>query len=234
MVEFYWVCPFCDRGATIQDKDVLFQEVVLKKAYKNSEGPLKLTCHFIVCPNSKCKRTSISASLNRTSFGSSVGWTTGDLIKEWSLIPQSKAKSYPEYIPQPILDDYNEACLIKDLSPKASATLARRCLQGILRDFWSVTPGKLANEIKQIEDRVESLTWQAIDGVRSVGNIGAHMEKDINIIVDVEANEVELLIGLIETLLKDWYVAREEKKSRLEALIELGADKEASRKPKTT
>jgi len=37
------------------------------------------------------------------------------------------------------------------------------------------------------------------------------MKNDINVIVDVEPNEVELLIGLIETLLKDWYVACEEK-----------------------
>ena len=95
-------------------------------------------------------------------------------------------------------------------------------------------PGKLAYEIEQIQDKVELLTWEAIDAVRSVGNIGAHMEKDVNLIVDIEPNEAELLINLVETLLKDWYIARHEKASRLEALVKLGADKEVARKKKKT
>jgi hypothetical protein len=41
-----------------------------------------------------------------------------------------------------------------------------------------------------------------------LGNIGAHMEADVNVIVDVEAGEAKLLIGLIETLVDEWYVAR--------------------------
>ena len=34
-------------------------------------------------------------------------------------------------IPQ-LMDDYEEACAIVNLSPKASATLSRRCLQGMI------------------------------------------------------------------------------------------------------
>jgi len=34
------------------------------------------------------------------------------------------------------------------------------------------------------------------------------MEADVNVIVDVEAGEATLLIGLIETLVDEWYVAR--------------------------
>jgi hypothetical protein len=45
----------------------------------------------------------------------------------------------PDYIPEQIKDDYYEACSILNLSPKASATLARRCLQGMIRDFWGIT-----------------------------------------------------------------------------------------------
>ena len=53
-----------------------------------------------------------------------------------------------------------------------------------------------------------------------MGNIGAHMEKDINVIVDVDPNEAKLLIGLIETLVDDWYVTRHERKSRMEKLVD--------------
>ncbi|MCP1830281.1 hypothetical protein ACVIHH_005106 [Bradyrhizobium sp. USDA 4518] len=33
----------------------------------------------------------------------------------------------------------------------------------------------------------------AIDAVRIVGNIGAHMEKDVNLIVDIEPGEAQML-----------------------------------------
>ena len=153
-------------------------------------------------------------------------------IKSWALIPPSSAKVFPEYIPQPLLDDYTEACLIRNDSPKASATLARRCLQGIIRDFWAVKPGRLVDEIEAIKEKTDPLTWAAIDTVRQVGNIGAHMEKDINLIVDVDPNEAELLINLIETLFQDWYVNREERKKRLEAIVDMGAEKAEARAQK--
>ncbi len=231
MDNFSWTCPFCNRPVTITKESVC--EKTTRLEIDNAAGPQWVNCRFIVCPNPECKKFSLEVELGGVFYDSNMGWYEGDLTKKWQLIPQSKAQSFPDYIPQAILDDYNEACLIKDLSPKASATLARRCLQGIIRDFWKVKPGKLAHEIGQIKDQVESLTWQAIDAVRSVGNIGAHMEEDVNLIVDIEPNETELLINLIETLLKDWYIARHERETRLQALVQLSADKEAARKPKT-
>jgi hypothetical protein len=149
-------------------------------------------------------------------------------LQQWNLIPPSRAKTFPAYVPQAILDDYREACLIQDLSPKASATLSRRCLQGILRDFWKVTPGRLVDEIDQIKDKVDPETWAAIDAVRKIGNIGAHMEKDISVIVDVDPNEAELLIGLVETLIREWYIAREERKNRMNAIVTAAASKKKS------
>jgi len=146
-------------------------------------------------------------------------------LQEWSLIPPSASKHFPDYVPQAIREDYGEACLIRDLSPKASATLSRRCLQGILRDFWKVKPGRLVDEIEQVKDKIDPITWDAIEAVRKLGNIGAHMEKDINVIVDVDPEEATLLIGLVETLLKEWYVAREERKARMTAVIAAAAKK---------
>ena len=105
--------------------------------------------------------------------------------------------------------------MIVSLSPKASATLSRRCLQGMIRDFFGISLPTLKAEIDAINNKVDPLVWQAIEAVRKVGNIGAHMEKDINVIVDVEPNEAELLVGLIEFLIKDWYVARDNKTQHL-------------------
>jgi Domain of unknown function (DUF4145) len=154
----------------------------------------------------------------------------GKLIKKWNLIPSGIAKPFPDYIPKQILEDYNEACDIRDLSPKASATLCRRCLQGMIQDFWKVKKDTLKQQIEAIEDKVDSSDWEAIDSVRKIGNIGAHMEKDVNLIVDVEPEEAQLLIELIETLFQDWYVTREEKSARNKSLKELAAKKDAERK----
>jgi hypothetical protein len=129
--------------------------------------------------------------------------------------PNAKVKNYPDYIPEAILTDYRESVLIADLSPKASATISRRCLQGIIRDYWKVKPGRLVDEIAAISSDIDKTTFNAIDAVRKIGNIGAHMEKDINYIVDVDTNESKVLIGLIELLIESWYINRHDKEERL-------------------
>jgi hypothetical protein len=151
-------------------------------------------------------------------------------LQKWSLIPPSKAKPFPEYIPEAVRRDYTEACTIVEASPKASATLARRCLQGMIRDFWSISKPRLKDEVDMLQEKVDPLTWKAIDAVRSVGNIGAHMEKDIDLIIDIDPGEAETLIGLVELLLKDWYINRHEREEQLKAVVRIGADKARERK----
>lgn len=98
----------------------------------------------------------------------------------------------------------------------------------MIRDFHGVKKDRLINEINVIKDKVDPLTWQAIDALRKIGNIGAHMEKDVNLIIDVEPNEASALLGLNELLFKEWYIHREERQRRLQAIIDMGAKKEAA------
>ena len=44
-----------------------------------------------------------------------------------------------------------------------------------------------------------------------LGNIGAHMKQPADVIVDIDPEEAGLLITLIETLFKEWYVARNDR-----------------------
>ena len=44
------------------------------------------------------------------------------------------------------------------------------------------------------------------------------MEADINVIAEVEPGEATLLIGLIESLLAEWYVARHDRDERMARL----------------
>ncbi len=54
--------------------------------------------------------------------------------------------------------------------------------------------------------------------MRKIGNYGAHMEKDIDVIVEIEPGEAAALIELFELLFKEWYVARETRQARLAAI----------------
>ena len=110
------------------------------------------------------------------------------------VLPASLAMKYPDYIPQPIRNDYEEACAIVNLSPKASATLARRCLQGMIHDFWGIKLKTLNQEITALKDKLPIDLWDSIDALREIGNIGAHTEKSTNVIVDIDPNEAQTLL----------------------------------------
>jgi len=215
-----WTCPYCNRPCTIDNNDVrtMSDWIQINKKY----GYYHSTTTIIVCPNPECEQQSVFLDISKYNRAHDC---VGDTIYSWNLLPESEAKPFPDYIPIQILNDYKEACLIKNKSSKASATLSRRCLQGIIRDFWGVKKGRLVDEINALEEKVDPVTWDAINSVRHVGNIGAHMEKDVNIIIDVEPEEAGLLIWLIETLLNDWYVNRHERQKRMTGLVKLAEEK---------
>jgi hypothetical protein len=213
-----WTCPFCNQHATVTEPNISIDFHQFEN--DNKHGSQRFKSQVVVCPNADCREYTLLAILYEIS--NAAGWTQS---RSWQLIPPSLARVFPDYVPKVILDDYNEACLIRDLSPKASATLSRRCLQGIIRDFWKVNKSKLIDEIETLKDKVDPLTWGAIDAVRHIGNIGAHMEKDINVLIDVDPQEAGLLIGLIETLIKDWYVLRHEREQQLRAIVGLSEEK---------
>lgn len=229
MRNFDWTCPFCGRDATLTGESTHSNTTYFTNG--NAAGPKGFESYFVVCPNPKCKQYTLTVGLFDAEYNRTyAAWQCKQLLQTWNLIPASKAKGLPSYIPQSIRDDYNEACLILTSSPKASATLSRRCLQGMIRDFWGVKCPTLKAEIDSIQPKLDPVVWQAIEAVRKVGNIGAHMEKDINVIIDVEPKEAELLIGLIEFLIKDWYVSRENKNQHLKELIGVAEKKEAAKK----
>jgi hypothetical protein len=191
---------------------------------QTEKGEIGFGILTIRCVNKECNKLFLKVRLTK-SLMRQGNHTEGYKIQEWQLLPESSAKVLPEYVPKVIQDDYYEACRIRDLSPKASATLARRCLQGMIRDFFGISKSKLKDEIDAIEEMVGPDTFAAIDAVRSVGNIGAHMEKDIDLIIDVEPGEAQLLIELIEQLIEDWYTTRKSKQDRLSKITELAKAK---------
>jgi hypothetical protein len=219
-----FVCPYCSKPTTVTQPNYFSTFQILYLDKPSNLGQVGLNMYSITCPNEECKNLFLEISLNPAKYvNGSI--KQGAAINKWQLLPESKAKVLPEYIPLPIREDYYEACRIRDLSPKASATLSRRCLQGMIRDFWNIRKDRLKDEVDALKDKIDPIIWEGIDAVRSVGNIGAHMEKDINIIVDVDPDEAQLLIGLIENLVEDWYVARKAKQEHLSKLKALAKEK---------
>jgi hypothetical protein len=163
----------------------------------------------------------------------------GRRILSFLLRPNSIAKPQHSSVPAPLVRDYEEACAIIGGSPKAAATLARRCLQGMIRDFCNISKSTLQAEIQELKRQVEAGTAprqvsdesiEAIDAVRKIGNIGAHFEKHIDLIVEVEPEEAAALISLTELLFQEWYVARHERQTRLGQVKAIADAKQEARK----
>lgn len=239
-----WNCPYCGRAQLTTGKNIKESFVVLDIGETN-QGKLGLGIVAARCLNPECNKITLSADLASSTLNSN-GYTVRDPasgpFEVWNLRPSSSARPQPDFIPAVLRRDYEEACSIVLLSPKASATLSRRCLQGMIRDFTKISKDRLIDEIKELRKRVddgsapkgvEAETIEAIDAVRSIGNIGAHMEKDIDHIVEVDAGEAQALIGLIEMLFEDWYVARHDRQQRLAKVKEIASQKaEAKQKNK--
>lgn len=220
-----FTCPFCGVVMAETKDTVITQRTsfdyetipfIHGKGYHYGKSGIDIT--FYKCPN--CEEYTLFVK------GKGTNVTDVDTV----IRPTSFARQYPDYIPVQIRSDYEEACSILYLSPKASATLARRCLQGMIRDYWKISKGTLYAEVSELEDKIPADLWRAIDSLRQLGNIGAHMEKDTSVIVDIDPNEAEMLIKLIELLMKEWYINREERRNLFGGIFEMNQEKQAQRK----
>lgn len=174
-----YTCPYCNKPTTATEPHVYKNELDMDLGEHSTLGHMHFVVNAISCPAQDCRRLFLNAFIGEKRWIQHVSRYTYDVKHKWQLLPESEAKVLPDYIPKVISEDYYEACRIRDLSPKASATLSRRCLQGMIRDFWKISKARLKDEVDALEEKVDADVWESIDAVRSVGNIGAHMEKDL-------------------------------------------------------
>ncbi len=217
-----WECPYCHKPATVQseiDSDS-GQVAVSQRATRGSDWVM-YQLDWVICPAKDCQKISTTLTKyiapNKFNYSSAYSaYVAGGTKKAFHVAIEPKggiAKPLPGYIPEQVAQDYNEACLILIDSPKASATLFRRCLQSMIRDFWGIIEKTLYLEIeKAIKQHPETADF--LHPIRELGNIGAHPENDINLIVPIEEGEAELMKETIEHLIDEWYVNREKTKQR--------------------
>jgi len=199
----YWDCPYCKKGSKITNEDIA-------KAIKLGEEGRKTSILTIICPNPECKKETVYLAFYTGAYGTPRFSNSYEMIQSEMLYPHGIYNHYPDYVPEPIRKDYEEAASISQLSPKASAALIRRALQGMIKDKWPVLKDKYLNEqINSLDDKVPAHQKEALHGIRKIGNVGAHMN-DPGVIADqdspITVDDADNLIKLLEYLIKTWYV----------------------------
>lgn len=223
---FNFTCPYCQTKTTINSDKLERSQVHYIEKKKNKILEISL----ITCPNESCERTTIIMKDYFAKEYISVWYKDGEVVREKRIEPEFSYIHYPDYIPEQVRQDYEEACKIVSLSPKASATLSRRCLQGMIRDFHNVKKKNLVDEINAIQNDLGTDIFNALHSLRSIGNIGAHPESDINLIVEIDEGEAQKLIKFIELLMDKWYIKREEERKMLEEINQIAIDKQNEKK----
>ena len=213
-----YICPFCGKAQSFSFNNMEVRNNGYNIQYPERETEVSDIClYHIKCTNQDCQQITVVGFNKNTN-------------KQWDIYPENVYRKYPDYIPQQIRDDYKEACLILDKSPKAAATLLRRCLQGMIHDFWGEKQKNLNAEITAIQSKVSPTLWNALDGLRKLGNIGAHMEADVNLIIDIDIESANKLRKLIELCLEKWYIARHDEEELYDDIVDIANQKEIDRK----
>ena len=215
-------CPYCN--SPISSQILKFRMFTISGdfytsplANSGSSEDLAYVIYHYLCPD--CKKPSVFFEGRADPF----------ISASRMILPKSTAPIFPEYVPEAIRRDFTEAFETASISPKASATLSRRCLQGMIRDVFHTNERTLYAEISAIQSMVSSREWNAINSVRQIGNIGAHMEADINTIIEVEPEEAETLLLFIEYLIREWYINRHEDDVLINRINEINTNKQRQR-----
>jgi hypothetical protein len=124
MTELNWTCPVCQRDQTVSNGKKHFGSYELFVG-ENKHGRLGFTVYALGCSNSACKDVSLTVVIATDPLANGA-FEPKETVSIHRLRPSSNAKVQPGYVPIVLVRDYQEACEIRDLSPKASATLARR------------------------------------------------------------------------------------------------------------
>jgi len=134
---------------------------------------------------------------------------------DWrQVFPQGSNRGpVPKEVPADIAGDYNEAALVLELSPKASAALSRRCLQSVLRGA-GYAQRDLAVQIDAAlaeTDARKALptgVHMILDAIRNIGNFAAHRITDQTTlqVIDVEPHEAEYCLDILDAVFDHYYV----------------------------
>ena len=146
------------------------------------------------------------------------------IYKQRALIRPKMANRppVPSEVPTEYANDYKEACLVLEDSPKASAALSRRCIQSIIRLHLGIKRKDLNQEIQEVIDNklFPSDILESIDAIRNIGNFAAHPIKSNSTgeILEVEPNEADWNLDVLEMVFDFLFVRPAIVKKKKDAL----------------
>lgn len=200
--EASFTCPFCGAFAQ-QSSHVSTLSCYFEASYGHPKKSEEQSSDYEFTKCQACSKEAI--------------WEDDNLI-----YPMFEARGADlDSIPDELKNDYIEASKVLQLSPKASATLSRRCLQGILRD-QGINKRTLSQEIDEViaNGNLPNALRDNVDAIRNVGNFAAHPSKDkvTGEIAEVENGEAEWNLEVIEGLFDFYYTQPAKNASRKAAL----------------
>jgi hypothetical protein len=151
-------------------------------------------------------------------------------LLELSLYPFHNERPVSKEVPASIADDYKQATRISKISTKASATLARRCLQATLRNKFPEMGKKpnLKQEIDWVIDNggLDDEINEVLHKLRDAGNFGAHPSEDgLTEIYDLSQEDLEACFLLLDHLFDIFYVQPAKRKEKLSKLKNIPSSK---------
>lgn len=161
------------------------------------------------------------------------------LMGQWNVHSADVTRPDPPFIlypagprPRPVApevdrefaDDFREASMLLELSPKASAALSRRLLQRVIHEKAKITRRDLNAEIDAVIEAgdVSVNLAEDLDMIRTLGNFAAHPIKSTHAgqVVDVEPGEAEALLDVLEQLFDHYFVRPAQRAARRARLNE--------------
>ncbi len=207
-------CPYCNIGIRL---DIKGQVAYPDKNYTSTGLGHELVHGF--CP--ECEKFIVMLRVGKYKWIDDEGELV-QVHQEEIIFPRFAARTTAQEVPIAYREAFNEANAVLAISPKASAALSRRLLQGILRTDYGITRRDLSKEIDdfiQLPNIPTEIT-EAVDAVRNVGNFAAHPLKYQNTgeIVDVEVGEAEWLLDVLEALFDFTFVQPKHAQARKDEL----------------
>jgi hypothetical protein len=218
------ICPYCAVEMEPKNPDRHGLHGATQMWYTPQDGKMRRVS-AVACP--RCEGVMLLHS-DITLTESAPGEASQTEENVFLLLPRSSGrKPLPPEVIEPYRSLYEEAALILQDSPRASAALSRRCLQQLLRDEVHVEKGDLYNEIEWALNNAHlpSYVSDPLHDLRRIGNMAAHPNKSTATgdTLEVEPNEAEWTLDTLDVLFGHLFVEPARLVARRAALAARGA-----------
>ena len=214
-------CPHCGKAfhEDWRGLDLAQSESIMRHLTGSSTSYFGWRAKITSCPS--CKNATIELSKYHYSEDNKL-----TIVEEFRAYPQNTfRRPTPQEVPPDIREDYEEACKVLPMSPKASAALSRRCLQAILRR-QGYHQNNLVQQIDallaeaDVAKAIPSALRATVDAIRNFGNFSAHPMTDQTTlqVIDVESDEADWCLEILEEMFDHYHVKPAQAAARKAAL----------------